>query len=179
MFGKEKKQSSNQDHSTMVPLDLIDFPVEDLRVVDPADAEEINQIGESVASYKLINPVVLEPKEDGRFWVRDGRRRIAGVRRKGGKEIFARVLDGNLSDGEAIFVGLICNASRKDVNPIEWALAVRRILDSGFCISPVELAAKVGWSRSRVSQCLAMAALPSAVIDRACKEGGVKGEGRK
>ena len=68
----------------------------------------------------------------------------------------------NLSDSEVLEISLIENIQRQDLNPIEEALAYKRLIDD-FNLTQDELSRRIGKSRTAISNCMRLLNLDSRV----------------
>ncbi len=114
------------------------------------DESALKELADSIKSQGLIQPIVVRPKADGYELV-------AGERRWRAMQIAQlhtiKAIVRNLSDGEAAAHALIENIQRKDLNPIEEASALDRLLKE-FGQTHAQVAESVGRSRAAVSNLL-------------------------
>lgn len=135
------------------------------------DEEKIVQLSESIKEHGIIQPIIL--KDNGNTYsIIAGERRWRAAKVAGIKEIPAIVM--NLSDKDILEVSLIENIQRQDLNPIEEALAYKRLIED-FKLTQEEVSLKVGKSRVAVTNCLRLLNLDSRVqeylIDGIISEG--------
>jgi ParB family chromosome partitioning protein len=131
--------------------------------------ESLAELAESLRSQGLIQPIVVRPLGgeqsqvgDQRYEIIAGERRWRAAQLAGLHVIPALVRD--LSDHQAVAVALIENIQREDLNPLEEALALRRLVNE-FDMTHGEAAGTVGRSRASVSNLLRLLELPDPVKD--------------
>jgi len=88
----------------------------------------IDELAESISRIGLINPLVVVP-ENGRYSLIAGHRRFAACRRVGVKEVQVRIIEGNRR--EICEIALAENLFRKDLSPLEMAVAVVALIKEG------------------------------------------------
>jgi ParB family chromosome partitioning protein len=126
------------------------------------DAEAINDLVESVREKGILQPILVRPHPEhvGSFEIIAGERRWRAAQAAGLHDMPAIVRD--LSDREALEVGLIENLQRQDLSPLEEAEGYRRLMDD-FSHTQEELAKTVGKSRSHVANTMRLLTLPAPV----------------
>ena len=133
-----------------LPLDLIRRNrFQPRRLMDPDALEELAR---SIRARGVVQPVVVRPDGDGQhFELVAGERRWRAAQMAELDVIPAVVKE--LSDEAALGVALIENIQRQDLNPIEEALAIKRLIDD-FDLTHQEAGDAVGRSRAAVSNLL-------------------------
>jgi len=142
------------------------IPVEAIKrnPYQPRAKIEESEIKDLVASIKekgVIEPIVVKRSNDN-FILAAGERRLKAARVAGLKEIPAIIRD--LSDQELLEIGLIENLQRKDLNPIEEALAYEQ-LHRNFGLTHERIALLVGKDRSTVTNVVRLLALPKRIVE--------------
>ncbi len=149
-----------------IPVDLVERnPYQPRTRIEERGLEEL---AASIAARGMVQPVLVRPCADGRrFELIAGERRWRAAQRAGLAVIPALVREA--SDEEAAAIALIENVQREDLNPIEEAEALRRLVEE-FGLTHQRVAEAVGRSRAAVSNLLRLLELgPEA---RAALEGG-------
>lgn len=123
------------------------------------DQEKIAHLAESIKEHGVVQPIVLK-KDGNNYIIVAGERRWRAAKLVGLKEIPAVVLD--LSDKQVLEISLIENLQREDLNPIEEALAYKRLIDE-FELKQDELGIKVGKSRTAVANSMRLLNLDKRV----------------
>ncbi len=122
--------------------------------------ETLTDLAESIKAQGVVQPVVVRPVGKDRYEIIAGERRWRAVQLAGLQEIPAVVRD--VSDGAAIAMALIENIQRENLNPLEQANALRRLIDE-FEMSHQQAGDAVGRSRSAVSNLLRLLDITPAV----------------
>ena len=128
--------------------------------------ESLRELADSIRAQGLVQPIVVRrlnaPQGGGetRYEIVAGERRWRAAQLAGLDSITALVRD--MSDREAVAVGLIENMQREDLNPLEEAGALRRLVDE-FEMTHAEAADAVGRSRASVTNLMRLLELPGEV----------------
>ncbi|MCM0647027.1 ParB/RepB/Spo0J family partition protein [Clostridium swellfunianum] len=125
------------------------------------DEEKIEQLAESIKEHGVVQPIVLK-KEGNTYTIVAGERRWRASKSIGLKEIPAVVMD--LTDKQVLEISLIENIQREDLNPIEEAIAYRKLIEE-FELTQEELSKRIGKSRTAVTNCLRLLNLDERVQD--------------
>jgi len=116
------------------------------------DPESLQELADSIAAQGVVQPIVVRPIGDGRnYEIIAGERRWRASQQAGLSDIPVVVREA--SDQEAMAMGLIENIQRDDLNPLEEAEALHRLLDE-FKLTHQEIAKAVGKSRTTVTNFL-------------------------
>jgi ParB family chromosome partitioning protein len=127
-----------------LPIDaIVPNPEQPRRTFEPA---ELERLAESIRRYGVLQPVVVR-RAGERFELIVGERRWRAARAAGLSAIPAVIAD--VAEAERLEVALVENVQRRDLNPIELALAFRALADAGF--TQDEIGAKVGLDRSSIA----------------------------
>ncbi|RMF18210.1 MAG: ParB/RepB/Spo0J family partition protein [Gammaproteobacteria bacterium] len=129
-----------------LPVDLIQRGVyQPRRDMDPETLEELAQ---SIRAQGVMQPIVVRPIAEGRYEIIAGERRWRATQLAGLDSIPALVKD--VPDEAAIAMALIENIQRENLNPIEEAMALKRLQDE-FELSQKQVAEAVGKSRTTIT----------------------------
>ena len=124
-------------------------------------AESLEDLAESIRSQGVVQPIVVRPiSEPGRFEIIAGERRWRATQMAGLHEIPVIIRD--VPDEAAIAMALIENIQRENLNPIEEAVALQRLIDE-FEMTHQQAADAVGRSRVAVSNLLRLLSLSDDV----------------
>lgn len=121
--------------------------------------EGLSELVASIKANGMLQPVVVRRRRDGYELVM-GERRFRAARLAGLEQIPAMVREAN--DREMLELALVENLQRANLNPIDEALAFRRLADE-FKLGHDDIAARVGKDRSTVTNSLRLLALPAEV----------------
>ena len=124
------------------------------------DEESIAELSESIKQYGIIQPIVVQQKEEKRYEIVVGERRWRAAKLAGLKEV--PVIIKNYTEQELAEIALVENLQREDLNPIEEALAYRRLIQE-FHLKQDEVAQKVAKSRTVVTNSLRLLKLTEKV----------------
>ena len=111
----------------------------------------------SVRERGVLQPILATRGENGGYTVIAGERRLEAAREAGLAEVPVVLRD--VSPAEALALAVIENVQRRDLNPIEEALAYRRLKDE-FSLTQEEVARAVGRERATVANLLRLLSLP-------------------
>jgi ParB family chromosome partitioning protein len=120
------------------------------------DAASLAELALSIKEQGVMQPILVRPVDGGRFEIVAGERRWRAAQQAGLREIPALVK--NVPDQSALAVALIENIQREDLNPLEEANGLQRLIDE-FGLTHEAAAKAVGRSRSAVSNLLRLTAL--------------------
>ena len=124
------------------------------------DAESLAELALSVKEQGVMQPILVRPVDGGAFEIVAGERRWRAAQQAGLREIPALVK--NVPDQAALAVALIENIQREDLNPLEEAKGIARLVEE-FGLTHDAAAKAVGRSRSAVSNLLRLTALAPPV----------------
>lgn len=134
---------------TRLPVDLIQRGrYQPRRDFNP---ETLRELADSIAAQGVIQPIVVRPVASGRYEIIAGERRWRATQQAGLAEIPVVIRD--VDESTAIAIGLIENIQRDDLNPLEEAGAMDRLLHE-FGLTHQQVADAVGKSRTTVTNLL-------------------------
>ncbi len=124
------------------------------------DQDALEGLSESIRSLGVIQPITLKAQGDDKYIIISGERRWRAAQAAGLKAIPAYVREAN--DQELHTMALVENVQRQDLNPIEIAMSIQRLLDE--CgLTQEALSQKVGIKRPTISNYLRLLNLPDTV----------------
>ncbi len=127
------------------------------------DENALQILADSIREHGVIQPIIVR-EVDGlgeNYEIIAGERRWRASRLAGLDEIPAVIMTGD--DLKVAEVSLIENVQRKDLNPVEEALAYRALIEK-FGLKQEEVAAQAGKSRSTVANMLRLLELPDEIL---------------
>ena len=124
--------------------------------------EALEELTASIRSQGVMQPILVRPVDGGRFEIIAGERRWRAAQRAGLREI--PVLVKSVPDQAALALALIENIQREDLNPLEEAQGLKRLIDE-FGLTHDAVAQAVGRSRSAVTNLLRLTQLAKPVQD--------------
>ena len=122
--------------------------------------ESLQDLADSIGEQGVVQPIVVRPVGAGRYEIIAGERRWRAAQLAGLHDIPAVVRE--VDDRGAIAIALIENIQRENLNPIEEARALKRLVDE-FDVTHEEAAHAVGRSRAAVSNLLRLLDLEETV----------------
>ena len=153
-------QEETRDELRNLPLDVIQPGRYQPRSV--FDEEKLTELADSIRAQGVVQPIVVRSVGDAQFELIAGERRWRAAQLAGIDDIPAVVRD--VSDEVSLAMSLIENIQREDLNPLEEATALRRLIDD-FQMTHQEAADAVGRSRAAVSNLLRLLELMQEVKD--------------
>lgn len=151
-------EKTNDSSLQIIPLSKIITNPEQPRKT--FDEEKLKELSDSIRAQGIIQPILIKPIPQGKYQIVAGERRFRASQIAGLTEIPAIVRD--LSDEAVIVIALIENIQRHDLNPIEEAHALQRLVEE-FYITHQKVAEMVGKSRVSVTHALRLLSLTPEV----------------
>ena len=124
--------------------------------------EHLEELMDSIQQHGIIQPLVVTKNEDGEYELIAGERRLRASQNLGLENVPAILRDADSQ--QKLEMALVENIQRENLNPVETAMAYRKLLDE-FNISQEELARKVGKARPTVTNTLRVLSLPNSIQD--------------
>ncbi len=154
----EEGGDSTEGDLRTLPVDLIQRgryqPRIDMR------PETLQELADSIRAQGVVQPIVVRPVDGSRYEIIAGERRWRAAQLAGLHEIPAVVRE--VPDRAAIAMALIENIQREDLNPMEEANALKRLIEE-FEMTHQQAAEAVGRSRAAVSNLLRLLELAAEV----------------
>jgi ParB family transcriptional regulator, chromosome partitioning protein len=126
------------------------------------DPQSIAELADSIKAQGLIQPILVRPVENGKYEIIAGERRWRASQLAGLTQV--PVVIRAVPDKSALAMALIENIQREDLNPLEEATGIQRLVDE-FDMTHDAAAEAVGRSRSAVTNLLRLLNLSKAVQD--------------
>ena len=175
--GNNTKQSKTEKESKPIIKEVVKEVVKEVKVpaetflklsdIEPNreqprknfDKEALEELADSIKQYGLIQPIVVQKKDDY-YEIIAGERRWRAAKIAKLKEV--PVIIKEYSDREVMEIALIENIQRKDLNPIEEALAYKSLIDE-YSLKQEELANRVSKSRTAFANSMRLLKLTDSV----------------
>jgi len=156
-----------------------ELPVESLRPnpLQPRqrmDASELQSLADSVREHGIVQPIIVRAAKDG-YEIIAGERRWRAAKMAGLSSVPVQVIDA--SDSAALEIALVENLQREDLSPLEVARALKDLIER-FHLTHEEVASRLGWSRSVVTNKLRLLDLPERVRNLLLEEKISEGHAR-
>ena len=123
------------------------------------DEDALLELSESVKQYGILQPLLVSDKKDY-YEIIAGERRWRAAKLAGLKEV--PVIVKEFTEQELVEISLIENIQREDLNPVEEAMAYKRLIDE-FHLKQDEVAERVGKSRTAVTNSMRLLKLSEKV----------------
>ncbi len=125
------------------------------------DPQALEDLARSIKSQGIVQPIVARELPSGNYEIVAGERRWRAAQMAGLDKVPVVLRD--IPDEAAIAVALIENIQREDLNPVEEANALQRLIDE-FGMTHQQVAESVGRSRAAVSNMLRLLSLEPPVL---------------
>jgi ParB family chromosome partitioning protein len=139
-----------------IPIHLIEANPDQPR----SSMGDLSELTKSITDKGVLEPILVRPRDDGRYTIISGERRFRASMEAGLTEI--PCIEMEVSDSELIEIALIENLQRKDLSPFEEADGYRA-LQERHEYTHEQIADAVGKSRVTITEALAIGRLPEAV----------------
>ena len=154
---KEFLLAESGNRVLQLPVDMIEAnPMQPRQVFGH---EELEELIESIKVYGIIQPIIVT-KMPGGYQLIAGERRLRSAKIIGLNTVPALVREAG--EQEKLELALIENIQRKNLNPMERAVAYQRLIDE-FSLTQEAVADKLGVSRSTVANTVRFMQLPEKV----------------
>ncbi|MCK4438774.1 ParB/RepB/Spo0J family partition protein, partial [Candidatus Bathyarchaeota archaeon] len=127
------------------------------------DKESLDELVASIIRHGVLQPLVVEPGEAGRYRLQIGNRRLAASKIAGLDTVPAIILDGPLGADESLAMRLVENIHREDLDPIDEAEAYAALRKMGTKVS--EISRLVGKKRPYISHQMRLLKLHPKVME--------------
>lgn len=159
---KEMKKEENRNEN-IKNIKIIEIEPNINQARKKFNEEALNELAQSIKTYGIIQPIIVE-KKDGFYRIIAGERRWRAAKIAGLKEVPCIVRDEDEQRNKEI--SLIENIQRENLNPIEKAIGYKELIDN-YNLKQQELADKLGISRTNVTNTLRILNLDKRVIELA------------
>lgn len=120
----------------------------------------LEELAASVREHGILQPLVVQPR-DGKYELIAGERRFRAARQVGLASV--PVIVRTVTKQQQLELAIVENVQRKDLNPVEEAVAYQRLMDE-FNSTQEQVSQKVGKSRSHVANILRLQSLPESIL---------------
>ena len=158
LIPEESGENIDENNKILISINKIKSDEEQPR--KSFDSEKIAELAESIKTHGIIQPLILRRHMQDQYIIVAGERRWRAAKMVGLKEIPAIIME--LSDRDILEISLIENIQRQDLNPIEEALAYRKLLND-FNITQEELSKRIGKSRVAIANTMRLTNLDDRV----------------
>ena len=165
--GKSEKTSSKKSSDDSKKEDKTGEVMVKINSVEPNreqprkdfDEDSLVELADSIKQFGILQPLIVQQKKDY-YEIIAGERRWRAAKMAGIKEV--PVIIKNYTDQEIVEISLIENIQRENLNPIEEAMAFKRLLEE-FDLKQDEVAERVSKSRTAVTNSMRLLKLSERV----------------
>lgn len=125
------------------------------------DENAMNDLANSIREHGIISPLVVNKNKDGTYMIIAGERRYRAAMKAGLTKV--PVIVKELGEKEIQEISLIENLQREDLNPIEAASGMKRLMDE-FGLTQEQLAERLGKSRPAIANTMRLLTLAEEVV---------------
>jgi len=151
---------------TFVPINLLKTNPHQPRI--ELDQKAIEELANSINTNGLLQPITVLENIDSTYTIVFGHRRVAAYEYLNKKEIEANILS-SLDNKDLVIAPIVENLQRKDMEPIETAMALDKVLKMGIIKTQNDLSASLGISQGRISKLLSILKLSNEVLEEISK----------
>ena len=130
------------------------------------DAQSLENLSASIKKHGVLSPLVVSQGADGSYELISGERRLRAARMAGLTHV--PVILRIAKDNEKLELALIENIQRENLNPVELAVAYRRMMDE-FDLTQEDLAKRLQTSRSHIANTVRFLDLPQEIQESLAK----------
>jgi len=154
------------EEKTSVPISSLKANPHQPRIEMEKDA--IEELANSIIENGLLQPITVLENEDHSYTIVFGHRRVAAYEFLNKKTIEANILT-SLENKSLVISPIVENLQRKDMEPIETAMALNRVLKMGIMKTQNDLSKSLGISQGRISKLLSILKLSDDVLSQVMK----------
>tara|TARA_B100000575_G_scaffold259781_1_gene232274 strand:- start:33590 stop:34474 length:885 start_codon:yes stop_codon:yes gene_type:complete len=137
--------------------------------------DNIHELSESIKNLGIVQPITVRKVEENKFQLIAGERRLRASKRIGLKTIPSFIKNSN--DEQMLEMALVENIQRKDLDPIEIGLSLKRLIEE-VSLTQEQLSRKLGKKRSTISNYIRLLKL-DPIIQTGIRDGFLSmGHGR-
>ena len=154
---KEANEKESKSGEVLVKINEVEPNREQPR--KDFDEDSLMELADSIKQFGILQPLIVQKKKDY-YEIIAGERRWRAAKLAGIKEV--PVIIKNYTDQEIVEISLIENIQRENLNPIEEAMAYKRLLEE-FDLKQDEVAERVSKSRTAVTNSMRLLKLSARV----------------
>lgn len=145
---------------------VMEIPLEDV-VANPNqprkifNEEALNELAQSIKMHGVIQPIVVNEQDDGKYLIIAGERRWRASKIAGNLTIPAIIK--RYTEKQVKELSLIENLQREDLNPVEAARAIKQLMEE-YKFTQEMVADRIGKSRPAIANTLRLLALPQDIL---------------
>lgn len=158
--GKKEEKSEkkvNESGEQLIPINQVEPNREQPR--KEFDEDALLELADSIKQYGILQPLIVQKRKDY-YEIIAGERRWRAAKKAGLKEV--PVIIREYTDQQVVEISLIENIQRENLNPIEEAMAFKKLLEE-FNLKQDEVAERVSKSRTAVTNSMRLLKLDERV----------------
>lgn len=124
------------------------------------DPHALQELSDSIKAQGILQPIIVRAVDDSIYEIIAGERRWRAAKLAGLTAV--PVIIKNVDDNVAAALALIENMQRQDLNPIEEAVGIGRLLER-YEMTHLQIAQALGYSRTKITNLLRLLKLPEEV----------------
>lgn len=169
IWGKLLRKPSQTDSRALLNLPVGSINPNPFQPRRSFNDEELQELTESIKTHGILQPLVvtMSAGEKSEYILVVGERRLRAAQLAGLTEVPAILA--NYTDRELAEVALVENLQRKDLTPIEEAIAFKKLLEE-YGLTQQELGARLGKSQSAIANKVRLLNLPPEILDYISRE---------
>ena len=160
LSGEEEAQTNEGSLQTLLISELQPGKYQPRSIMQE---EALHALSQSILKQGVMQPIIVRPVGNNQYEIIAGERRWRAAKLANLNEV--PVIIKNIPDESALAMALIENIQRENLNPLEEAVGIKRLIDE-FNMTHEEAADAVGKSRVTVSNLLRLLTLTNHVQDR-------------
>src|SRR5690625_4327529 len=160
--GIKDGEMSDKNQDDVVQLKVEEIVPNEYQPRTQFDDEKIKELAQTLQTHGMIQPIVVRKKDENKYEVIAGERRLRAAKSLGWETISAIIRE--LSDTETASLALIENIQREELSVIEEAQAYSMLLEMHE-LTQEALAQRLGKSQSTVANRLRLLSLPDNIQD--------------
>jgi ParB family chromosome partitioning protein len=160
LLGGSERKTAREEEESLQQLAVTSLRPGKYQPRTRMDETSLAQLADSIRARGVIQPIVVRAVDGGHYEILAGERRWRAARLAGLEKVPAVVRE--VPDEAALGIGLIENIQREDLNPIEEANGLKRLIEE-FKLTHDEVAQAIGRSRAGVTNLLRLLELAAAV----------------
>lgn len=158
LFENSNLDNDDQESLRQIPIDQLERGRYQPRFT--INKGSLKELADSITAQGVVQPIVVRQMNNGKYEIVAGERRWRAAQLAGLETIPSIVR--NIPDDAAMAIALIENIQREDLNPMEEAMAMQRLMQE-FEMTHQQVAERVGRSRAAVSNYLRLLTLGEEV----------------
>ena len=160
MIGAKQKSDNSRSDLCVEKVGITQLQPGQYQPRQQFDDTRLKELSDSIKAQGMVQPIVVRPLESGKYEIIAGERRWRASKLAGLDKVPVIIRQ---ADSQAMLaMALIENIQREDLNPIEIAIGLKRLLKE-FDLTQQAVADAVGRSRAAVSNLLRLLKLPKSI----------------